>query len=166
MEVVFPLKWMSHGPGSGVHRLLSYSGIMSFPPIWDRRKNSSSETGLRHISSVLDQLLHYIIVHYSGVSLDILLPRPVISSACAPFGQSECTALCYFSLFFFFNEKVMHLMPSLIKWTSPPYFLCRTGARTESGLCTITAIYLKSDFSQKLHLCRFFFIQLWFPCIY
>lgn len=145
---------MSHGSDSSVHQLLSYSGIMSFPPfLYQRRKNSSSETGPSHISCVLDHLLHYIIVHYVEASLHILLTCAVVLSACAAFGQRECSSLCYFSLFH--NDKVMHLIASLIKWTSPPYFLCRTEARTESGLNNITAIYLNSQFGQTLHLHSF-----------
>lgn len=81
--------------------------------LYQRRKNSSSETGLSHISSVLDHLLHYIIVHYVEESLHTLVTCAVILSAHATFGQRECSSLCYCSLFH--NDKVMHLMASLIK---------------------------------------------------
>lgn len=74
MEVVFSLQWMSHGPGSGVHRLLFLLWNNELPSLLrQRRKNRSSETGPSHISSVLEHLLHYIIGHYAEASLHTLL---------------------------------------------------------------------------------------------
>lgn len=146
---------MSHGLGSGVHRLLFLLGNNELPSLLrQRRKNSSSETGPSHISSVLDHLLLYIIVHYAEARLHTFFSTSaVIPSAYAAFGQRECSALCYFSLFC--TGKVMHVVASLIKWTSLPYFLCRTEARLESRLYIVTAVYLKSSSGQQLHLHSF-----------
>lgn len=139
---------MSHGPGSGVRQLLFLLWNNQLPSLQrQRRKNSGSETGPSHTSSSLDHLLSLHHCAWCWNEPPHCFTCSVIPSAFAAFGQRECSALCYFSLFK--NDKVMHLMASLIKWLSPPYFLCRTEARMENRLYTITAIYLEAQWAKN-----------------